>query len=72
MSEQFVWVGEENRRLKLYRPCPCGCDSREGEKGVGYISGSNEKGEGVTIWIEDEEVFRRLQVLMGKIAVRHE
>lgn len=58
---QFVWEGEENRPLRLYRPCSCGCDERNGEKGVGYLSGSNARGEGFTVWIEDEEVFQRLK-----------
>jgi len=67
MKAQFTWEnGERDRKLKLRRPCECGCDSRDGELGVGYLSGSDEKGNGFTIWIEDEDSFRRLQYVMIK------
>jgi len=64
-SKQIVWEGEENRELFLHRPCSCGCDTRDGDHGVGYLTGSNSKGEGLTIWIESEEVFQRLKELMN-------
>ncbi len=60
---QMVWQGEVRRPLRLSRPCSCGCDGREGAKGVGYLSGSDAAGNGVTIWIEDETVYRQLERL---------
>lgn len=61
---QHVWDGEQNRPLAANRPCECGCDARGGLKGVGYLTGSNEKGEGFTIWIQNESVFQRLSDLV--------
>ncbi len=61
---QMVWQGEVRRPLRLSRPCPCGCDAREGVKGVGCLSGSDGAGKGVTIWIEDEAVYRQLEQLL--------
>lgn len=63
-KNQFIWVGERERPLRLYRPCSCGCDYRDGNKGIGYLSGSNQEGVGFTIWIESEEVFGILQKVM--------
>ena len=62
--KQIVWRGEVRRPLRLSRPCSCGCDTREGIKGVGYLSGSDADGKGVTIWIEDEAVYRQLERLL--------
>jgi len=56
--EQSTWYGEEGRPLGLHRPCPCGCDSRGGSKGVGYLTGSTDEGDGFTIWIQDENVYQ--------------
>lgn len=47
------------RPLELYRPCSCGCDYRYGAHGVGYLHGIKD-GEGVTVWIESEEVYQVL------------
>lgn len=55
-----VWNGERNRQLDVYRPCPCGVCSKN-QIGVGYLSSSDAKGRGFTIWIVNEEVFRRLR-----------
>lgn len=63
---QLTWKGEKNRPLELYRPCSCGCDQRGGYKGVGYLSGSDERGNGFTIWIQDEEVFRTFRRLLSR------
>jgi len=63
---QMVWQGEVRRPLGLSRPCPCGCDTRDGVKGVGYLSGSDAAGNGVTVWIEDEAVYRRLEELLQR------
>lgn len=59
-SADFVWNnGERNRQFNVYRPCPCGtCSSTR--KGVGYLSFSDAHGRGFTIWVENEEVFQRL------------
>ena len=59
-SGDIVWDGERNRQLDVYRACRCGVCSR-GPKGVGYLSFSDASGRGLTIWIEDEKVFRRLR-----------
>jgi len=64
-TKQFNWKGEKNRPLQVRRPCPCGCDLRDGYHGVGYLTGSDEEGNGFTIWIESEEVFQRLKKLMA-------
>ena len=55
----FTWDGERDRNLSVYRPCSCGV-CRENRKGVGYLSFSDANGRGFTIWIENEQVFRRL------------
>ncbi len=65
---EFIWSGEKERELALSRPCSCGCDERDGFKGVGYLTGSNEKGEGFTIWLEDEAVFQAV-ANSGKVKV---
>jgi hypothetical protein len=59
-SRQLTWNGDEGRTLKLYRPCPCGCDRRDGEVFAGYISASDENGDGFTIMIESEDVFQEV------------
>lgn len=66
-EREFVWDGEErNRTLAVSRPCRCGsCVTR----GFGYLSGSDANGNGFTIWIEHEEVFRRLELAFGREAV---
>lgn len=60
----FAWTGEKNRPLSLRRPCECGCDRRSGNKGAGYLTGSDAKGRGFTVWIESETVFKRIAALM--------
>lgn len=49
MNKQIIWNGEENRPLMACRPCECGCDTRDGSKGVGYLTGSDSTGKGFTI-----------------------
>jgi len=61
MSEQITWQGEQNREFQLQRPCECGCDVREGAKGVGYLTGSDKSGKGFTVWIENEEVYQAIE-----------
>ena len=59
---EFSWQGEKNRTFDLRRPCDCGCDHRQGNLGVGYLTGSDSDGIGFTVWIEKEEVYQRLSV----------
>ena len=47
------------------RPCSCGCDARDGVRGVGYLSGSDAAGNGFTLWINDEATYRRLAAMLG-------
>lgn len=65
MAEQYIWKGEPNRVLALSRPCDCGCDSRDGAKGVGYLSGSDDDGNGFTIWIQDERIYANLGAILN-------
>ena len=64
MKTQIPWTGEKNRPLSLQRPCDCGCDGWDGKHGVGYLTASDERGKGFTIWIESEAVYRRLKAAM--------
>lgn len=59
-GSEFIWNGERNRQLSVYRPCPCGVCSKN-HKGVGYLSSSDTNGLGFTIWIGDERVLRALR-----------
>jgi len=65
MSSQWIWKGEANRPLAIYRPCDCGCDCREGILGVAYVSASDNDGNGFTIWIEDEWVYKRFKFALN-------
>jgi hypothetical protein len=58
-----VWAGERNRKLGVYRPCPCRTCT-EDPHGVGYLSSSDAKGHGFTVWIDSETVFRRLKIVL--------
>lgn len=60
LKTQMIWSGAKSRPLGVCRPCECGCDQRDGYKGVGYLTGSDAKGRGFTVWIQDEKVFTRL------------
>ena len=60
-TTQMTWLGAKNRRVTLCRPCACGCDQRDGDMGVGYLTGSDADGNGFTIWIEDEAVFSAME-----------
>jgi hypothetical protein len=64
MPKQYIWKGEPNRSFMLSRPCSCGCDSRDGRKGIGYLSGSDDDGNGFSIWIEDERIYRILEAML--------
>lgn len=60
---EFLWNGECNRALGIYRPCVCATCS-QGRLGAGYLSYSDALGFGFTIWIKDEEVFRALRMAL--------
>jgi len=66
----FIWHGEENRAFMLYRPCHCGCDERDGKKGVGYLTASDKKGNGFTIWLENEAVFQTMLSILKEKDVK--
>ena len=71
MMQQFTWRGEENRKFRLQRPCVCGCDERDGYHGVGYLTGSDALGRGVTVWITDEDVYQALARVFPQVETRH-
>ena len=60
--EQLVWKGDENRAFRLQRPCECGCDN----PGIGYLTGSDEDGNGFTVWIETEEIYQAILGTLGR------
>lgn len=64
-SEIEFWNGEKNRPLQVCRPCPCGCDDRDGIKGIGYLTGSNQVGAGFTIWFASEKSFQKVQGILN-------
>jgi hypothetical protein len=49
------------RPVSLWRPCPCGCDNRDGSSGAGYISGATKDGKGFTVWLESEETYQAVK-----------
>ena len=66
-GDHIIWKGHAGRHIALERPCPCGCDKREGWDGVGYLTGSDDEGNGFTLLIEDEAVYRQIhRALTGK------
>lgn len=67
MAKEIVWTGAKGRLLAVERPCPCGCDERDGNKGVGYINGSTADGSGFSIWIESEDVFQAALAVLQEV-----
>ena len=59
-----LWRGTTFRPFELMRKCECGCDDRSGDKGFGYLIGCTPDGDGVTIWIRNEEVFRWIEKII--------
>jgi hypothetical protein len=59
-SINFWQQGERSRELAVCRPCACGCDTRLGVPGVGYLTGSDPDGNGFTLWIKEEAMYERL------------
>lgn len=60
-TQAWLWTeGDRGRRLELRRLCPCGCDSRAGFPGVGYLTASDQEGSGFSLPILDESSFEAL------------
>jgi hypothetical protein len=57
----MTWDGEKNRTLKMYRPCDCGCDRAR----FGYLSGSDDKGNGLTIYAKSEKQYQAMRKIFG-------
>jgi len=63
----FVWSGgERNRRLGVYRPCRCGTRTKT-QSGVGYLSFSDARGRGLTVWLSSEQVFQGLDRAIARL-----
>ena len=63
-----LWGGPDtakSRPVRAQRPCSCGCDERKGPI-VGYISGSDKKGNGLTIYAPDEATYQRFVAVFGE------
>jgi hypothetical protein len=59
ITSVLMWTnGARNRPLTLARPCSCGCDERSRSKGVGYLTVSDADGNGLTVWLGDEETYQ--------------
>ena len=66
IAEITLWEGDAGREVRLWRACECGCDNRGRDVPmVGYITGSNDEGEGFTIELPDEEAYQRVRAVMG-------
>lgn len=66
-NPEIIWTGgERHRPLGVYRSCKCGVCT-VGCNGVGYLSYSNAQGEGLTVWIQDEDVFQGLSLAFRKL-----
>lgn len=65
-GRESIWNGERNRPLNVYRPCSC-IECSANREGVGYLSYSDAGGNGFTLWIEDEAVFRQAQRALGQL-----
>ena len=72
MSTEAVWTNPQHdaEPLMLRRPCGCGCDGRLGVRGVGYLIGCGPDGNGITVWIENEETYRRLEAVLAPSTVK--
>ena len=67
ITQVHLWKnGEKSRPVSLKRPCPCGCDLREGKPGVGYLTGSDANGNGFSIWVPNEETYLSIQKAMER------
>lgn len=61
IGPMYLWKGDPGRTPRVQRPCDCGCDLRDGAKGVGYLTGSDDKGNGFSLWITDEKVYKVME-----------
>ena len=60
------WKGEKNRPLMVRRNCKCRTCQRAGKgKGVGFLSWSDHKGNGFTLWLKREEDYQALVKQLG-------
>lgn len=64
MSE-YTWRGEPNKPLTLSRPSSD--ELRHGCEGVGYLTASDVRGYGFTIWIQNDTVFRQVSLVMKRL-----
>ena len=55
------WIGAEDRKIEFFDPCGCGCDTRDNPNLLGYLSGSNDEGEGFTIRVYDEDTYKQMR-----------
>lgn len=62
-AEMVLWDGEEGRAIVACEACTCGCDSRDGFKGKGYITGSTPDGKGFTLWVNDPGLWERIKAV---------
>ena len=67
-----TWIGSPDRQLRVWRPCPCGCDQRGGESLTGYLSGSDEMGRGFSLLAETETEFQTLREIAAAAGVPQE
>ena len=68
--EDIIWLGEISRKKAVRRICDCGTCSGHAKAvapdAVGYLSWSDEKGNGVTQWIDTEEEYQTLKEKFGE------
>ena len=50
-------VTDKGRKVDFFDPCSCGCDTKENPDLLGYLSGSNDDGNGFTLSIYDQETY---------------
>lgn len=66
-TKVITWIGEQNRPLRMSRPCECGCGSRDGfDEGVGNLSGSDANGVGMTVFVYSESTYQHLSKIFGE------
>lgn len=68
-----LWSGpdtDKERPVRVQRPCPCGCDLRDGPladgRAVGYVTGSDPQGNGFTIYLPDEATYAMFAAIFGE------
>ena len=58
------WKGAESRKVEFFDPCSCGCDNRDNPYLLGYLSGSNDDGDGFTLPIHDQETYDQMRKII--------